>query len=81
MLKLKQNEVQLDYEDNLVNIHSFNFIRDLRCNEIEKEVKMIHDCMFRIWNKKNLKKYIFEEMESNLFLFNSEFKNQGIVHF
>ena len=79
MLNMKQKKIQFDHECNLVNLHTFNFIRDLQWNNMEMEVEAIQDCMFRFWDQKDFMERLFKRMENSSFLSNSEFKNQGII--
>ena len=44
------------------------------------EVETIPDCVFRFWDQEDFKGRLFELMGNSLFLSNSEFKNQGIIH-
>ena len=67
MLNMKQKKIQFDHECNLVNLHTFNFIRDLQWNNMEMEAETIPDCVFRFWDQKDFKGRRFEQIENSLF--------------
>ena len=77
MLNLKQNKIQFDHEGNLVNLHTFNFIRDLQNEQYEERSRNDTVLCVQILGSEGFTG-ISLEMENNLFLSNSEFKNQGI---
>ena len=79
-MKLQQNELVVDNNDVRVNIESFNFIRDLQWNNMEKEIDAIPESVFRFWDHTELKKRLLLCMERNLFFTNSIHKFQNIIH-
>ena len=60
---------------------SFNFIRSLHWNNMEKELEAIPDSFFRFRDVKKMKKKLFQCMETNLFFTNSIHKFQSVIHF
>ena len=81
------NELLFDDNNCLVGINTYNFIRDLQWNNMEKEIDAIPDSVLRFWDQKGLKEMLFSCMESNLFFMTSIFsltcsinKHQGIIH-
>ena len=48
LVNLKQNKIQFEHKGNLVNLHTFNFIRNFQWNNMEIEVETIPDCVFRL---------------------------------
>jgi len=63
--RLQQNELFLYKNGDPASLQSFNFIRDLQWNDMEKEIKAIPDCIFRFWDQKKLKERLFLCMERN----------------
>ena len=64
----------------LAGINSFNFIRDLQWNNIEKEIEDTLDSIFRFWDQKDMKEWLFRCMEMNLFFTKSIHKFQNVIH-
>ena len=67
-MRLQQNELVVDNNGVLVNIDSFNFIRDLQWNNMEKEMDAIPESVFRFWDHKDLKRYFFYVWKGICFL-------------
>jgi hypothetical protein len=78
--RLQQNELFIYRNGDPASIQSFNFIRDLQWNNMEKEIKAIPDCIFRFWDQKELKERLFLCMERNVFFTSSIHKSQNIIH-
>ena len=69
--ELHQNELPFDDNNCLVGMNTYNFIRDLQWNNMEKEINAIPDSVFRFWDQKDVMEMLFSCMESNLFFMNS----------
>ena len=78
--RLQQNELFIHRNGDPASLQSFNFIRDLQWNNMEKEIKAIPDCIFRFWDQKELKERLFLCMERNVFFTSSIHKSQNIIH-
>jgi len=78
--RLQQNELFFYKNSDPASLQSFNFIRDLQWNNMEKEIKAIPDCIFRFWDQKELKERLFLCMEKNVFFTSSIHKSQNIIH-
>jgi len=78
--RLQQNELFIHRNGDPASLQSFNFIRDLQWNNMEKEIKAIPDCIFRFWDQKELKERLFLCMERNVFFTSSIHKSQNIFH-
>ena len=63
--RLLQNELFFHRNGDPASLISFNFIRDLQWNNMEKEIKALPDCIFRFWDQKDLKERPFQCMERN----------------
>ena len=74
--RLQQNELFIHKNGDPASLQSFNFIRDLQWNNMEKEIKAIPDFIFRFWDQKELKERLFLCMERNVFVHLS----QNIIH-
>jgi len=61
-------------------IDSFNFIKDLQWNNMEKEIEAIPVSIFRFWDEKEMKEKLFRCMEMNLFFTDSIHRRQNIIH-
>ena len=79
-MRLQQNELVVDNNGDPVNIESFNFLRHLQWNNMEKEIDAIPESVFRFWDHKDLKTRLLLCMERNLFFTNSIHKFQNIIH-
>ena len=79
-MRLQQNELFFDNNSYPVGIESFNFIRDIQWNNMEKEIDAIPESVFRFWDQKDVKKRLFICMERHLFFTNSIHKFQSIIH-
>ena len=84
--EMHQNELLFDDNNCVVGINTYNFIRDLQWNNMEKEINAIPDSVFRFWDQKDLMEMLFSCMESNLVFMNSKFsqtrsvnKHHGII--
>ena len=78
--ELQQNELFFDNNGRPAGIDSFNFIRDLQWNNMEKEIEAIPVSIFRFWDQKEMKEKLFHCMEMNLFFTNSIHRRQSIIH-
>ena len=78
--ELQQNELFVDNNGRPAGIDSFNFIRDLQWNNMEKEIEAIPISIFRFWDQKDMKEILFHCMERNLFFTNSIHRHQNIIH-
>ena len=78
--ELQQNELFFDNNGRPAGIDSFNFIRDLQWNNMEKEIEAIPVSIFRFWDQKDMKEKLFHCMERNLFFTNSIHRRQNIIH-
>ena len=63
---LQQNELYFDNDGRPVGLNTFNFIRDLQWNNMEKEFDEIPVSVFRFWDQKDLKEKLFQCMERNV---------------
>ena len=61
-------------------INSFNFIRDLQWDNMEKEIEAIPVSIFRFWVQKDMKEKLFCCMEMNLFFTDSIHRFQNVIH-
>ena len=52
--ELQQNEQFVDNSGSPAGINSFNFVRDLQWNNVEKEIEAILDSVFRFWDQKDM---------------------------
>ena len=78
--ELQQNELFFDNNGRPAGIDSFNFIRDLQWNNMEKEIEAIPVSIFRFWDQKEMKEKLFHCMEMNLFFTYSIHRRQSIIH-
>ena len=69
--RLLQNELFFHKNGDPASLRSFNFIQELQWNNMEKEIDAIPDCIFRLWDQKDLKERPFLCMERNSFFTNS----------
>ena len=69
-----------DNNDWLVGFNTFDFIKNLQWNDMEKEIKTTPVKFFRCQDEKNLKEKLFSCMENNMFITESLHKYQGIIH-
>ena len=74
--ELQQNELFFYNNGRPAGINSFNFIRDLQWDNMEKEIEAIPVSIFRFCDQKERKKKIFHCMEMNLFFTNSFHRHQ-----
>ena len=84
--ELHQNKLLFDDNNCLVGINTYNFIRGLQWNNMEKQINTISESVFRFWDQKDLMEMLFSCMESNLFFMTSKVshtcsinKYQGII--
>ena len=66
--ELQQNELFFDNNGRPAGIDSFNFIRDLQWNNMEKEIEAIPVSIFRFWDQKDMKEILLRCRERNFFL-------------
>jgi len=78
--ELQQNELFFDNNGRPAGIDSFNFIRDLQWNNMEKEIEAIPVSIFRFWDQKDMKEKLFRCMEMNLFFTDSIHRFQNLIH-
>ena len=57
--ELQQNELLFDNNSRPAGINSFNFIRYLQWNNMEKEIEAIPVSIFRFWDQKEMKEKLF----------------------
>ena len=57
--ELHQNELLFDDNNCLVVINTYNFIRDLQWNNMEKKVNAMPDSVSRFWDQKDLMEMLF----------------------
>ena len=66
---LLQNELLFDNNGCLVlNLDTFNFMKDLKWNNVKKEIETLPDSVFKFWDQKNLKEKLFKCIEDDLLL-------------
>ena len=51
-MRLQQNGLFFNNNGEPVGIESFNFIRDLQCNNMEKEIDAIPESVSRVWDQR-----------------------------